>query len=71
MTQVEFNSAKFWKGRTAKSDEFSQPILGKIIGVDFEMGAILLKSDKDAKEIWTSFTNIEFVEDVPNANNFG
>lgn len=71
MTLLEFETAPFWKGRTAVSSEFSEPILGRIIGVDFEMGAILLRSDKDGKEIWTSFTNIEFIEDVPNANNFG
>jgi hypothetical protein len=67
MNRLEFDTAKFWKGRTALSNEFSVPIPGRIIGVDFEFGAILLKSDKDGKEIWTSFTSIEFIEDVPNA----
>ena len=52
-------------------NEAGQKRMSFLFGVDFEMGAILLKSDKDAKEIWTSFTNIEFIEDVPNANNFG
>lgn len=67
MTKLEFYTAKFWKNRAAVSDEFSEPILGRIIGVDFEISAILLKSDKDGKEIWTSFTDIKFIEDEPNA----
>jgi len=67
MNKQDFDHAKFWKGRTAVSNEFSAPIIGKIIGVDFELGAILIKSDKDGKEIWTSYTSIEFIEDEPNA----
>lgn len=65
MTLLEFNTAKFWKGRTAVSSEFTEPIFGRIIGVDFDMGAIHIKSEKDGKEIWTSFISIDFVEDKP------